>query len=310
MKKRTQRAVFACVLPALLCAPLSACDKTEKFGEGWVYSENIPETGDRYWQSDKANGKDIFDFENPAELFATDGQYWHKAFGESVAWEKIRVLFIGNSFTYTNNVPEIFDHLAEDLGYYVETYSITGPGWYLLDHAKAEDTCGRQIDALLNARSDFDFVILQEQSTRPYEDHEAFEEGVRNLKEKIEATQDHAKIYLYATWGYPSVAEGKGWTVPEMEGMLREAYMNAAAEMGLGICPVGTAFTEIFEHESNINLYDTDRKHQSYEGSYLSACVHAATILGADVENTLYRGNIKDDDVLFALRSAAAKSAR
>lgn len=279
-----------------------------------LYRDTMPETHDRYWQSDKSKGDIIAD----GETFDSDGQYWHFDGKRAEKWETIRILFVGNSFTYRNGVleyssgvPGIFDCVAEDLGYCVETYSVTGPGWYLSNHAKATDTCGKQIDKLLHARSDFDYVVLQEQSVNPFENYASFLSGVKAMQAKIQETQDHARIYLYETWGSPFSANERKITVPEMEGKLLKAYNDAAKECGLDVSYVGQAFTHIYNTEPSIYLYDTDHRHQGYTGAYLSACVHVGTILGGDVRDTLFEGEEKysapelSEETLTALREAA-----
>ena len=286
----------------------------------YIYSENMPESADRYWQSDKSSG-DIFDTQE--ELTANNKNYWH--FNEDdteVKWDKINVLFIGNSFTYRNGVveyssgvPGIFDSVAEDLGYYVETYSITGPGWELSKHATATDTCGKQVEKLLNAKNDFDYVVLQEQSTKPYKNYAGFLSGVKAMQEKINKTQDHAQIYLYETWGSPYSANEDKTTVPEMELKLLKGYNDAAKECGLKVSYVGRAFTYIYENQPSIYLWDTDNRHQGYKGAYLSGMTHVGTILGADVRNTnfirdeKYNAPLLDNETVTALRDAAYKAA-
>lgn len=260
----------------------------------YLYQQEIPESYDRYWQQDKSKG-DIFD--NADELIQPEGNYWRYRDGEPVILNKIKILFVGNSFTYRNGVvdpssgvPGIFDNIAEDLGYWVETYSITGPGWYLKNHAKSTDACGKQIDKLLNARSDFDYVVLQEQSLNPIQNYNDFLNGVKAMQEKINETQDNAQIYLYETWGSPYSANELKTTIPEMEKALRDAYINAGQECGLPVSYVGKAFTESYTNDTSIYLWDTDHRHQGYTGAYLSACVHVATILGGDVRNTTFEG--------------------
>lgn len=260
----------------------------------YLYQQDIPESYDRYWQQDKSKG-DIFD--NADELIHEEGNFWRYRGDEAVILNKIKILFVGNSFTYRNGVvdpssgvPGIFDNIAEDLGYWVETYSITGPGWYLKNHAKSTDACGKQIDKLLNARSDFDYVVLQEQSLNPIQNYNDFLNGVKAMQEKIDATQDHAQIYLYETWGSPYSANDLKTTIPEMEQALRNAYTNAGQECGLPVSYVGRAFTESYTNDTSIYLWDTDNRHQGYAGAYLSACVHVGTILGGDVRNTTFKG--------------------
>lgn len=283
----------------------------------YLYQAEIPASYDRFWQQDKSKG-DIFT--DADDLIHEEGNYWHYQDGNAVILKKIKILFIGNSFTYRNGVveyssgvPGIFDQIAEDLGYWVETYSITGPGWYLKNHAKSSDACGKQVDKLLNAINDFDYVVLQEHSLNPIQNYNDFLGGVKALQEKINATQDHAQIYLYETWGSPYSAKELKTTIPEMEQQLREAYTAAAQECGLSVSYVGRAFTESYELDSEIYLWDTDNRHQGYTGAYLSACVHVGTILGGDVRNTTFEGeaqynapNLPEETYVF-LRDIAYK---
>ena len=282
----------------------------------YLYRDEGFETDDRYWQSDKSKG----DIVTKNETFSRDeGKYWrYTDDGKAIVNEKINVLFIGNSFTYRNGVvefssgvPGIFDCIAEDLGYSVETYSITGPGWYLENHAKASDTCGKQVDLVLNARNDFDYIVLQDQSTVAFENYNRFLGGIKALQTKIDATQDHAKIYLYETWGSPFSANERNITVPEMERKLREAYTRAGEECGVSVSYIGRAFTDIYTKEPSINLYASDNRHQGYTGAYMSACVHVGNMLGGDVRNTKFVGEEKysaptlDEQTLTALKEAA-----
>ena len=281
----------------------------------YLYHEEKPESYDRFWQQDQSRG-DIFD--DGDDLTLGDGNFWHFNGDNAEIWKKAKILFIGNSFTYRNGVvefssgvPGIFDNIAEDLGYVVETYSITGPGWYLKNHAKATDACGKQVDKLLNACSNFDYIVLQEQSLNPIQNYNDFLSGVKAMQEKIESTQDHAQIYLYETWGSPYSANELNTTIPEMEKRLREAYTRAGKECSLPVSYVGQAFTESYEVDPSIYLWASDNRHQGYTGAYLSACVHAGTILGLDVRDTTFKGEAKfsapnlPDDTYDWLRSVA-----
>jgi hypothetical protein len=72
----------------------------------------------------------------------------------------LHVLFIGNSYTYVNNMPEIFKKLAlaGNQGD-VETTLIAPGGWRLKDHWER----GEALKAL--HEKNWDIVVLQEQST-------------------------------------------------------------------------------------------------------------------------------------------------
>ena len=68
----------------------------------YVYSQETITTNDRYWQSDKSSGDIVADGE---VLGGTSGKYWHYGTDDQPqVYAKIKVLFIGNSFTYRNGV--------------------------------------------------------------------------------------------------------------------------------------------------------------------------------------------------------------
>ena len=50
--------------------------------------------------------------------------------------KKIRVLFIGNSHTYYNDMPELFRERAERDGFACEVTMLAHGGWRLSQHAK------------------------------------------------------------------------------------------------------------------------------------------------------------------------------
>ena len=48
----------------------------EDLAKVYTYREEPVQTVSRHWQSDKNTNSNVFDFDNPDELFATDGNYW------------------------------------------------------------------------------------------------------------------------------------------------------------------------------------------------------------------------------------------
>src|SRR5512140_446441 len=72
-----------------------------------------------------------------------------------------RVLFIGNSYTYVNDLPGTFAGLARAGGHKVETGMAAEGGWTLADHVQSTQTMN-----LLNSEN-WDYAVLQEQSQIP-----------------------------------------------------------------------------------------------------------------------------------------------
>lgn len=238
-----------------------------------------------------------------------NGYFWHTVNGEKVLWPMndntvTKVLFIGNSFTFYSDIPALFGEIAKSAKKNVVVESVTQGSWTLAKFADDKDEYGKVVDEKLKASDDYDAVVLQEQSTKPLNDYSGFLNAAKSLQAKINSTQKSCKIYLYSTWGYKSDADARNMTIPEMELKIREAYDNAAQAMGVKVSYVGKAFSYVFKEYTQYNLYYEDNKHPSYEGAFLSACVHAATVLGIDPRTSTYTGNL-DSSVAETLKSVA-----
>src|SRR6266508_2456679 len=72
-----------------------------------------------------------------------------------------RVLFIGNSYTFVNDLPNTFAKLARSGGHKVEMGMSAQGAWTLNDHLRSPETLN-----LLNSAG-WNFVVLQEQSQIP-----------------------------------------------------------------------------------------------------------------------------------------------
>lgn len=235
------------------------------------------------------------------------GDYWRFLDGEAVIWETTKVLFIGNSFTYTCDIDQLFAKLAEAAGHDVLVERITIGAHNLSRFANLSDEGGAMVEAALSGNRDYDIIVLQEQSTRPITNPDLFEEGVTKLCSRIRETQEECQIYLYATWGYPKEAAVKGQTIPEMEASIRAAYTSVANKLGARVSPVGEAFSKVYSENGSINLYSADQLHPSYAGAYLAACVHAAKLLGIDPRGSAFGGDAKEisPETALILQNAA-----
>ena len=109
------------------------------------------------------------------------------------AEEELRVLFIGNSYSF--QVPKVFGKLAESEGKKVTVDQVTKGGWTLKKHAEAEAT-RKKI-----AGAEWDFVVLQEQSQIP-----SFPDAQKRMGEPVKtlaelAKKSGAKLVFFETWG-------------------------------------------------------------------------------------------------------------
>ncbi|MFM8525248.1 MAG: SGNH/GDSL hydrolase family protein [Cyanobacteriota bacterium] len=186
------------------------------------------------------------------------------AHGQSVAppdaRPSLRILFIGNSYTYYNRMPSMVSALAAATpgARPVEVKDIT-VGGATLEKLRAM----QQTQAAL-ADETWDYVILQEQSNRPITQPERMRSAITALHAAI--TKTGARTLLYVTW-----AKRKR---PQEQTTLSSAYLAAATSLpGTQIAPVGPAWSMALRRNPDLQLYDGDGSHPSRLGSYLAACV-------------------------------------
>jgi len=177
----------------------------------------------------------------------------------------IKVLFIGNSFTQRNNVPKLVVELAAARGIVVEHDLVCAGGASLRMHWNA----GRAAEAITTGN--YDYVVLQEQSTLPVKNTARMAENVRLFDEAIRRAK--AKTVLYMTWAREHS--------PETQRTITDAYASIGEELGAIVVPVGSVWQAFRAEHDRPVLYDRDQSHPTPAGSYLAACVFLATLFEA-----------------------------
>jgi len=213
-----------------------------------------------------------------------------------------RVLFIGNSLTFYNDLPEMFADLARSGGYEVEVDMSAQGGWTLSDHAASTLTLDK-ID------QGWDFVVLQEQSVIPSlakEREEQMYPAVRFLHDKI--SEKNATLILFMTWGHRYGFPDAGFeNFDEMQAQIYSGYTDIAAELGIMVAPVGIAWQNGIKKDPQLNLWHMDGIHPSREGSYLSACVFYALIFQKSPEGLTYTAGLSEE-IVQVLQTTAAET--
>ena len=200
------------------------------------------------------------------------------------------ILFIGNSFTYRNNMPtDIFKKICESSGYKVNVETITNGGHYLWEFASPNDTYGKQVHSALKEKQ-YDIVIIQEQSGNAIANPARFYDGVRDLSALVK--ENGAELWLFETWGYKegySKLPSHGGTTAAMEMMLRAAYTAIADEVGARVAYTGVAMIDVHTNNTQYNLYNADLYHPSKLGSTLAAFTLFAAVFNCDVREISYK---------------------
>jgi hypothetical protein len=177
---------------------------------------------------------------------------------------RVRILFIGNSFTARNNLPALLARLANERGTTVEHRLISTGGASLRQHLNA----GTALAAIADGA--YDTVVLQEQSTLPGRNAARMHDSVRDFHAAIE--QIGARTALYMTWARRNA--------PETQQAITTAYTTIAAELGATLVPVGMVWERFLRTHDHPLLHDADGSHPALAGSYLAACVFLVALLG------------------------------
>jgi hypothetical protein len=167
-----------------------------------------------------------------------------------------RILFVGNSLTYTNDLPGLLDALADSAGVertYVE--SVAYPGFALEDHWAQGDA----VAAI--RRGGWTYVIMQQGPSALPESRVQLIAWSRQFASEIRAAG--ATPAFYTVW--PST--DRSFDFPRVV----ESYQLAADSTGGLILPAGAAWLEAFRVDPNLRLYGLDGFHPSVEGTYLAA---------------------------------------
>ncbi|MEX2651460.1 MAG: hypothetical protein WD473_03300 [Acidimicrobiia bacterium] len=186
------------------------------------------------------------------------------------------VLFIGNSYTFYNNLPQMVSDLADSAGQRIEVDSVAVAGAWLEDHIR-EGTAGERIRS-----GDFDYVVIQEQSAVPSDPNLARERMYpAAIALASDAALSGASLVLFETWGHLSGFSQTGHSsYQSMQNAINSTYHELSDLLGKPLAPVGEAWQISLTSARGIRLHQSDRSHPTLEGSYLAALVITATITG------------------------------
>jgi hypothetical protein len=208
---------------------------------------------------------------------------------------EIRVLFIGNSFTYFHNMPAVLEAISSSIrGPRVVATMVVSGGARLKDHWR---DAGPALSAIRKGR--WDYVVLQEQSLlgnvvvvnqhMQIVDPVDFWKYAKLFDEEIRKVG--AKTVILMTWK-DKTDEARS------QQALDFAFVKFARSSGAIAAPVSLAWQRIRDNAPGINLYLKDDHHPSAEGSYLEACVLYATLTGQSPDGaiSMISGTAVDED--------------
>ncbi len=178
----------------------------------------------------------------------------------------VRVLFVGNSLTYVNDLPAMIEAVAAQAGVKgrVTCRAIALPDFGLEEHWND----GRAVGAIRDGR--WTYVVLQQGPTSLPES----ESVLRTYTKKFafEARAHGASVALYSVW--PPLARFGSFDA------VTASYAHAAADVGGLLVPVGEAWRAAWRRDQSLGLYGPDGFHPSPLGTYIAALVFFERLTG------------------------------
>jgi hypothetical protein len=184
----------------------------------------------------------------------------------------LRVLFLGNSLTYFNDMPWLAEEVAKSLGVKPALQAVFEgrSGLTLKQHWDR----GRAVRAI--REGSYAYVVLQPQSSEIVRTPEETFRYAKLLDAEIR--KSGAKTIVFQTWA-PLTVDAKQFD-------FNRQYAKLAKELGARLAPVGTAWESL--RKQKIELFDGSGVHANLAGSYLAACVFVAMLYDRSPEGAAF----------------------
>jgi hypothetical protein len=168
----------------------------------------------------------------------------------------LRVLFVGNSYLYVNDLPQLVADVAAARGIALHAGMLAEANFAIEDHLERDDYATRLDEG-------WDWVVLQQgPSSLP-----ANQDNLRIFAGQAAtmAQARGARVALMSAW--PALPNAHTWPAAET------SYRLAALANGLCVLPVSSAWRAVHGARPGIRLYQADQLHAEREGTLLAALV-------------------------------------
>ena len=206
------------------------------------------------------------------------------------------ILFIGNSYTYFNNMPSLLQQVALSAGDTVYTESQTPGGRRISQHASDP-----AVFAKIRSR-DWDYVVIQCQSQElSFPDGQVATDVLpfaQQICDSIRAINTCTIPMFFMTWGrkngdasncafFPPLCTYEG-----MDSVLRSNYLKMGELNEAEVAGVGAVWRELRTTTPSLELYSPDESHPSYAGSLTAAYAFYSTVFRKNAAESSFNGSV------------------
>jgi hypothetical protein len=181
--------------------------------------------------------------------------------------DTVRVLFVGNSYTYYNNLIQMVSLISDSLETKLICTKSTVGGTNLGEHWNEQK--GLRSRTLVG-NGNYNIVVLQDHSLRPIEAPDSLVYFGSLFCDLIK--KRGARPFIYNTWAREKT--------PSSQKQINDGYMQLAAKCGAARVPVGDCWQKVIERSPSASLYVSDGSHPSNLGTFIAALCFVKAITG------------------------------
>lgn len=197
--------------------------------------------------------------------------------------DTLRVLFVGNSYIYYNNLIQMVSLLSDSMDTKLICTKSTVGGAHLGEHWNSlRGLSSRQ----LIEQNRYDIVVIQDNSMWPIEHADSLQWYGEKFCALIRSRG--AKPYLYNSWSRKKT--------PHTQPSINQAYGQLAKSASATIVPVGQCFQEVIAAKPGWELYHSDGSHPSALGTFLASMAFVKAFTGKVPERVAQVFNYIDKD--------------
>jgi hypothetical protein len=200
----------------------------------------------------------------------------------------LRVLFVGNTITSDNEMPEMLSALARGDPGAPPIFTV----WYARRGSTLEDALDDDRLRELFDDERWDYVVLQEHSqiaSRPPELRERTVPAARALDRL--AKKRGARTLLFESWGYrdgdPDSTDDRYY---DMQVRMIRGYAGVSLSLLAPVVQVGHVWQQAVARYPRLQLWNEDGRRPTPLGSFLTASVFYAVLTGRDPTRSSFTG--------------------
>ena len=228
----------------------------------------------------------------------------------AVAQQSVKVLFIGNSFTYVHDLPGTFKALSNAAGKTVTVDDYTVGGAQFAGNSGLANTAA--VYTKIHSQV-WDYVVLQDNqgAFAGYQNQVSSTNMTANirLRDSVKAIHPCSSVIWFCGWGpVGGVFSGDNTTLELNRIDSNYQYMqNMYASKKEIMAPFGKAWNASMAAMPSINLYESDNCHPGMAGQLLNASVLYTTIFKQDPSNVNYNAGLSSTNAA-SLRNTGYKT--